>query len=161
GTEIDRVLAAIESLEVDGHLDGLIGRLVRKGERLPWLQTEHMNEMNPTSAGKPQFAEISRQGSLQLAGIDPGIARYLGYAGQTPWLPQGGGDAISIFGLFAVDIKGFQRVGLNLDHLAQYTPQSFEVKAYAETLRVLGFDRAQEIEALALSVLERGCAIAP
>jgi len=161
GDELDRVIAAMDTLEVDGRLDGLIQRMVGDEKLPPWRQIESMNHMGPTKTGKPQFASISRQGVLQMAAVDPGIARYLGYASRLDRLPSDGYDALSLFGLFAVSIKDFERYGLKLEHLAQFTATDWQIQAYATALQAIGIDRAQDIEVLAQSVLDRGFAIAP
>ena len=157
--ETDRVWNAINALAVDEGLTGLVGRLVRE-KTWPWVQTETLGDMGPTPTGKPQIAGIYRQHAMQLAAADPGLARYLGFAGRTDQL-IGAYDALSIFGLFALDTAGFQRFNLPLEGLPQYRAQSPEVDAYLRTMSALNIDVADQLQRLVDRVHDNGLALVP
>ena len=107
--EAARVKAMLASAGLAGGLDALLTNLVADSG-VPWLQTESQ-ELDPTEIGTKRFADVFRLGNLQLAALDPGLARYLGFADRIEDLPDldggGGWDALAVVGLFAIDFWQF------------------------------------------------------
>ena len=162
GDELDRVIAALASLHVEGDVDALIERLVSTPKPAPWAQQERMQDLGATPAGRPQQADIGRLATLQLAAADPGIARYLGFADRIDELPGRRWSTLTIFGLFAVSLAALRARGLDVSSIEGYTPTSNLVQAYAENLRAAtGDDHRQAVADLARQVLAAGMAIAP
>ena len=156
GDESDRVWAAANAFS--GGLAGLVGRLVRD-ETPPWQQSDIL-DLGQTPTGKPQIANIYRQHALQLAAADPGLARYLGFGGRSDAV-AGDYNALSIFGLFALDAVGFKPFNLPLEGLPQYPVGSPEIGAFVRTARALGVDVAAQLERLIDRVRDKGLALVP
>lgn len=97
--------ARVEAMLAAGDLDGLLSRLVDDEGAPPWGQRERQ-VMNPPDGGKQQIADVPRLGNLQTGALDPGIARYLGFAEHIDDLPAADGegwDALAVAAVFAID----------------------------------------------------------
>lgn len=99
-----------------GGLEDLLELLVSEEAPAPREQIERQ----PMTAndGKQQVVAAQRLGALQMAALDPGIARFLGFADRYDELPDlddgGGWDTLAIVGLFALDPETFVPYGLDL-----------------------------------------------
>ncbi|WP_066741819.1 hypothetical protein [Cupriavidus sp. D384] len=163
GDEIERVIASLRSLHVEGGFDALIERLVSTKKPPPWEQRERMLAIGTTPAGdRPQHVELDRLGTLQLAAADPGVARYLGLADRIDSLPGNRWSTLALFGLFAVSVDEFSQYGLDLSAIRGHTPTSNFVKVYARTLSTAtGADYGLAVEKMATRVMGNGLVIAP
>lgn len=112
--EVARTEAMLQASQFAGGLEALLSNLVDDQTRPPWLQSE--TQRMPTGGPRTdQVAEVPRLAHLQMAAIDPGLARFLGFADHIDDLPDFAGDgwnALGVAGLFAIDPKRFDPDGL-------------------------------------------------
>lgn len=120
--EIARVEAMLQAGQLAGGLEKLLSKLVDDSSREPWLQIEKQ-AMPAADGGTSQFAEVPRLANIQMAALDPGLARFLGFADCIDDLPELSGDqgwnALAVAGLFAIDLKLFDpdgQLGLQNPH---------------------------------------------
>jgi hypothetical protein len=112
--EVARVEALLRAAELAGGLENLLVDLVDDQSAPPWMQiaTQRM----PTGGSRAdQVADVPRLGNLQMAAIDPGLARFLGFACHIDDLPDLVGDGwntLVVAGLFAIDARRFDPNGL-------------------------------------------------
>ena len=112
--EVARVEALLRASQFAGGLEGLLSNLVDDGAQAPWLQSERQR-MPTGDARADQVTDFPRLGALQMAAIDPGMARFMGFADHIDDLPHlrgGGWDTLAVAGLFAIDPKRFDPNGL-------------------------------------------------
>lgn len=121
--EVARVEAMIKSTQFGGGLESLLTKLVDDQTSPPWIQSEKEEmiptekEENPSAGGSTKkIADVPRLSTLQLAAIDPGLARFLGFADHIDDLPDlhgWGWDTLVVVGLFAISPMDFDRRGLD------------------------------------------------
>jgi hypothetical protein len=121
--EIARVSALLASPQPDGGIEAMVSRLVRD-DTPPWLQADK-HQQQPDAAAT-RYSNTPRLGTLQLAALDVGIARFLGFAGtvddlpdyleHTPW------DCLAILGTFAIDPGFFGSRGARAQDLLAPAP---------------------------------------
>jgi hypothetical protein len=113
--EVARVEATLASVRFGGGLEGLLAPLVDDETIAPWRQIERQALQD-----RDQIADVPRLGSLQMAAIDPGLARFLGFADRIDDLPDldddQGWTALAVVGLLAIDPE----LGKRLPHLAAW-----------------------------------------
>lgn len=117
--EVARVEAMLKSTRLGGGLESLLANLVDDKSAPPWTQLEN-EEMLPTDGSIKQIVDAPRLGTLQLSAIDPGLARFLGFANRFDDLPDldgQGWDMFAIVGLFAISPSDFDRRGLALSSM--------------------------------------------
>lgn len=119
--EMARVEAMLKPTQPVGGFDieNMLTNLVDDQTKPPWIQIER-KEMQPTDGNNKQIVDFSRLGTLQLAAIDPGMARFLGFADfidDLPDLDGEGWDTLVIVGLFAISPTDFKRRGLDFSNL--------------------------------------------
>lgn len=111
--ELARVKAMITAGTLAGGLEKLALKTVDDTSAPPWAQIEEQ-VMQPDADGTKQFAIVPRLSNLQMAALDPGLARFLGFAdciGDLPDLEHGlDWDALAVAGLFVIDPR-FSRAG--------------------------------------------------
>lgn len=114
GDEVARVEALLRAAEFGGGFEKLLANVVDDETAPPWLQIE--KQRMPSGGGRAdQLAEVPRLSNLQMAAIDPGLARFLGFADIIDDLPDPQGanwDTLAIAGLFVIDTKRFDPHGL-------------------------------------------------
>jgi hypothetical protein len=117
--EVARVEALLGAARFGDGLEQQVLALVQDPPE-PWLQVEQ----RPLNA--KQLAGIPRLGGIQLSAIDPGLARFLGFATRVDPVPNPstgeGWSALAIVGLFAVDPGLATRLPLLADWLASPHP---------------------------------------
>lgn len=100
--EVARVEAMLASTRFGGGLEDVVKAMVADASAPPWAQFPK----EPLPGGK-QYATVPRLGSVQLAAMDPGLARFLGFASRIEDFPDlaggGGWDALVVVALLAVD----------------------------------------------------------
>jgi hypothetical protein len=110
--EIARVNALLAAPQPGGGIETMVSRLVNDGDP-PWKQID--KHQQPSPSGVKQYSNTPRLGALQLAALDPGLARFLGFAGTIDDLPdldgREGWDCLAIVGTFAIDPAGFRDGG--------------------------------------------------
>ncbi|WP_293902419.1 hypothetical protein [Phenylobacterium sp.] len=157
--EVARVQALLQAAPFDGGLEGLLSKLIDDGATPPWLQIE--KQRMPTGGARiDQLAETPRLAALQLAAIDPGMSRFLGFADHIDDLPDlrggGGWDALAVAGLFAIDPTRFDPNGL----LGLEDPDPNEGGLFQAILRQLavkgGDDAVRELRELVAVTRARG-----
>jgi hypothetical protein len=156
--ELARVEALLGAAELGGGLEKLLANLVDDQSAPPWLQIEKQR-MPTGGARSDQVAEVPRLGNLQVAAIDPGLARFLGFADHIDDLPDlvgGGWNALAVAGLFAIDLKRFDPGGL----LGLQDPEPNEgalALSIVQALVARGGDRVRgEIDELVTLMRTRG-----
>jgi hypothetical protein len=116
--EVARVEAMLGSARFGGGLEALVEAMVTDAGTPPWAQAPK----EPLPDGR-QFATVPRLGSVQLAAIDPGLARFLGFASRIDDFPDlgggGGWDTLVVVALLAVD----PTIATKLPLLAQWVAQ--------------------------------------
>ncbi|SDY88762.1 WD40 repeat domain-containing protein [Nitrosomonas sp. Nm58] len=164
--ELRRVEAMLKSARLGGGLENLLSKLVNDDQIVPWKQIEKAEMLAPD--GKKQYADVPRLGTLQMASIDPGLARFFGFAdciGDIPDLDsEGGWDTLAMVGLFALEPKDFERRGLDLTHLlGRPTPETERlITMLTESLeRFSGRDIRGEIERIIAFIHKQGLIAAP
>lgn len=114
--ELARIEAMLASWQIGGNLENLLMTMIDDPSSAPWSQIETTEMTGPD--GRKQWAKTSRLGALQMASLDPGLARFLGFAKRLEDLPDldgaGEWDTLAVVGLFAFDPKAFERRGLDL-----------------------------------------------
>jgi hypothetical protein len=117
--EVARVEAMLAASQFAGGLEALLSNMVDDEKKPPWLQTE--TQRMPTGGPRiDQVAEVPRLAHLQTAAIDPGLARFLGFADHIDDLPDfrppgllaPRWNTLGVAGLFAIDPKRFDPNGL-------------------------------------------------
>lgn len=99
--EVRRVDSLLKSATFGDGLEGLAAAMVADALPAPWLQTGQQ-----PFTGQNQVAVVPRLGCLQLAAIDPGIARFFGFADRiddpslTTLQPPA---ALAVVGVLAID----------------------------------------------------------
>ncbi|MFB9266612.1 hypothetical protein ACFFWD_26225 [Bradyrhizobium erythrophlei] len=110
--ELARVNALLAAPQPGGGVEAMVSRLVNDGAA-PWKQIDKHQQLS--ESGVMQFANTPRLSSLQFAAMDPGLARFLGFAGTIDDLPdlddRGGWDCLAVIGTFAIDPKAFEQGG--------------------------------------------------
>jgi hypothetical protein len=108
--EVARIEAMLKSVRLGGGLESLLLNLVDDNTLPPWLQLEK-EVFPPGTGGGKQFVSVPRLSNLQLAALDPGLARFFGFAARFDDLPDlssgRGWDTLAVIGLFAIDPKAF------------------------------------------------------
>lgn len=116
--EVDRVA---HLLKIDGELRIRLLKMLN-GDGPPW--TQEPDRFTKTAAGlASQTVHLPAAAMLQAACIDPGLARYFGFAGHyemPPDLVQAdrtdrGWDTFAVLGLFALDPRLVERLALRID----------------------------------------------
>ncbi|HON35366.1 MAG TPA: hypothetical protein PLY52_03530 [Methanothrix sp.] len=160
--EIARVESMLESTRkgLGGGLENLLVNIVDDETSPPWAQIERV-EMFPNDGGTKQFAQAPRLSTLQLAGIDPGLARFLGFAdyiGDLPELDGRGWDTLAIVGLFAISPKDFDRRGPDFGSLfnAPLPGEDRLIETLIKAIEKDSRDVRNEIEELIAQVRKRG-----
>ena len=110
-----RVESLLASAAFGGGLDGMLGTMIADQSKPPWQQTQRQ----PLQDQRNQIAVIPSLGGLQMAAVDPGIARFLGFADRIddPSLADASsGTALAIVGILAIapDLATY------LPHLAEW-----------------------------------------
>jgi len=112
GDELARVNALLAAPQPGGGIEAMVSRLVND-VAAPWQQIDKQQQLS--ESGVMQFANTPRLSSLQFAAMDPGLARFLGFAGTIDDLPdledRGGWDCLAVIGTFAIDPTAFERGG--------------------------------------------------
>jgi hypothetical protein len=160
-----RVEAMLISAQLGDGLENLLSKLV-DDRPVPWAQREKKNIQTP--GGQKRFVYASRLGTLQMAAIDPGLARFFGFADWIDDFPdlngEGGWDTLAIVGLFAIAPQDFERRGLDLARLlcepAPDTEGLIEVLVGALEPSS-GRDMRREIAEIRARVRENGLVAAP
>jgi hypothetical protein len=108
--EAARVEAMLKSNGLGGGLENMLLNLVDDRTLPPWLQVEKTEDTQETT-GKKHFVSASRLDTLQLATLDPGLARFFGFAARFDDLPDfsdpSAWDTLAVAGLFAINPKAF------------------------------------------------------
>jgi hypothetical protein len=160
-----RVEAMLNSSKVGGGYEKMLQTLI-EDEPAPWLQTERTEII--TDAGKKQYVYAPRLGTLQMAALDPGLARFLGFACHIDDFPVPGEqfswDTLAVAGLFAIDPRDFNRRNLDLSGLLREPAPNAErltdmlINALNEAS---GRHMESEIRDLSVLVREKGFIVAP
>jgi hypothetical protein len=87
----------------------------------PWDQMEDLH-MPPTPDNKGHYVSLPRLGSIQIAALDPGMAKFFGYSLRLDDIPSNSSnesewDTLAIAGVFAIDPTKFENelaVDLNI-----------------------------------------------
>lgn len=163
--EETRFIALQDAMESNVGIDTLIGRLV--SDRLaPWLQRD-TTELERSRGGATQFASSYRLGSLQMAAVDPGMARYLGFADRMDELPDllgGRWSTLAILGLFAISPRDFVRFGVDVTSLLQGPAPNGDVlyDRFIDGLeRATGRPQRGEIDDMVRWIRQQGYAVSP
>jgi hypothetical protein len=102
GDELARIEAMLGAVQLGGGLESILARLVDDTSAPPWAQVD---KQDLTPAGvRRQTASSGRLAALQFAALDPGLARFLGFADcieDLPDLEGAGWDTLAVVGLFA------------------------------------------------------------
>jgi hypothetical protein len=118
--EIARVKAMLAASQLGGGLDRMVRTMVRDPGEPPWRQMDEQEVV--AENGRKQIVTSPRLGTLQMAAIDPGVARYFGFADRLDDLPDYDGqgwDTLAVVGLFAIDPRDFLRRNLQFGALLQ------------------------------------------
>lgn len=161
--EVARVEAMLQT-GLAGGLEDLLSRLIDDPAN-PWEQIEKEEMLAPD--GKKQFVRAPRLGTMQMAALDPGLARFFGFADRIDDFPDlesaGGWDTLAVVGLFAIDPKAYDYRGLDLTPLLE--PDEFAGRLLEILIRALEETSGQEvhgrIEDLIAQVRGMGLAAAP
>ena len=163
--EAARVEAMLKAMRLGGSLEDLLLKLVDDAA-VPWAQFERQEMQAPD--GRSQFVHVPRLSALQMAAIDPGLARFLGFADRIDDFPDlelgRGWDTLAVIGLFALEPREFERRGVDLAGLlhqpAAGTDELIDVLARALAASG-GGDPRSEIEEIVALVREHGLVAAP
>jgi hypothetical protein len=142
--EVARVEATLASVIFGDGLEGLLASMVDDETTAPWRQIERQ-----PLGDREQIADVPRVGSLQMAAIDPGLARFLGFADRLDDLPDldrdEGWTALAVVGLLAIDPE----LGQRLPHLAAWLahPDSEERRLVEMIARAIGETTGQDLSA--------------
>lgn len=101
--ETRRVEAMLKATSPGGGLEAILARLVDDSSAPPWAQME-AQELTPGPMPQRQTVILPRASTLQLAALDPGLARFFGWAAFMDSLPNldgNGWDTLVVVGLFA------------------------------------------------------------
>jgi hypothetical protein len=155
--EVARINAMTNPEQFAGGAEQLAAAMVDDDTRPPWLQVE-----GHALGARNQNAIVPRLGSIQMAAIDPGIARLLGFATRIEDLPdldQGRGwTALAVIGLIAIDPGLGTAMPLLADWLKQPDPD--EPKLVDMLLRAIrditGTDAQRDIDDLRTAVAAQG-----
>ncbi|MQA29080.1 MAG: hypothetical protein GEU82_04470 [Luteitalea sp.] len=162
--EVARVEAMLDAANLAGGLEMLLLKMVEDSGAPPWAQVEKQ-EMHAPGSGAKQFAHVPRLGNLQLAALDPGVARFLGFADCLAGLPDLDGDrdwnALAVAGLFAIDPQSFGPNGPLGSWLQQPDPdEGLLIDMIARALGLaMGGDVRGEVDRLIADVKRRGCQV--
>jgi hypothetical protein len=100
--EVARVEAMLAADRLSGGLERLVASIVGDDQEPPWDQVDKR-----TLDGSNQIAIVPRLGRMQFSALDPGLARFLGFAGRIHDLPDlergEGWTVLAVVGLLAVD----------------------------------------------------------
>lgn len=103
--ESQRVEAMLAAATLGGGLEKILANLVDDGSAPPWAQLE-AQDLTPAGAARRQTVHSPRAATLQFAALDPGLARFLGFATYIEDLPdldaRGRWDTLAVAGVFAV-----------------------------------------------------------
>lgn len=145
-----------------GGLEVLLERLVDEQEFAPWWQAER--QLMTADDGKQQVVSAQRLGALQMAALDPGIARFLGFADRYDELPDlddgGGWDTLAVVGLFALDPEAFVSYGLDLGAPPEDGQRLLDL-LIAALEEAGGQDVAARIEESSAFVRDQGLVVSP
>jgi hypothetical protein len=140
-------------------LEKMLDTMITQGT-MPWRQTESV----PLHDDRNQVAGIPRLGALQMAAIDPGMARFLGFADRIDdqELAAGRGEeALAIIGILAID----PGLVTQLPHLAQWLQQPSPdepalINLTAAAIKTItGADVGDQLTAVIQDARRRGCQI--
>ncbi|MGY5775084.1 hypothetical protein [Rhizobium sp. LEGMi135b] len=101
--ETRRVEAMLKATPLGGGLEAILARLIDDDSLPPWAQME-AQELIPGPMPQRQTVVSPRASTLQLAALDPGLARFFGWAAFMDSLPNLDGndwDTLAVVGLFA------------------------------------------------------------
>lgn len=163
--EAARVEAMLGGVPPAG-LEQLISALATDEENPPWSQVDS-TELSPASQDPPraaQYLKAPRMTTLQLAALDPGIARFAGFGDCYRALPNPADqDTLAVVGLFAIDPSGFGAYGRKLKALMANPPWYADrlTELLEETIAGRGTDVRHELQTLTGRVRDRGLMIAP
>jgi len=164
--EQNRVEAMLGSMQFGSGLERLLRRMVEDGERPPWRQREQT--ALPVESGPQQFANAHRLGIVQMAAVDPGLGRFLGFSDKIEDLPDfaGGGDwdTLCIFGLFAFSPRDFLRYGVDLMPLLHMPAAGSDMlldRLIEDLQSISGENLRDPIEAMSAQIRDQGFAVAP
>jgi hypothetical protein len=100
--EVGRVAALLASHELGGGVEAMLSTLVDDGATRPWRSVSKQSLVD-----RDQVAHVPRLSATQMAALDPGLARFLGFSARLPEIPDLDGDqdwsAIAVVGLLAID----------------------------------------------------------
>jgi hypothetical protein len=164
--EVARVEAMLAEKLPGGTLEGVLERLLSDKETPPWKQLEDPEPLELAGKQKQQTALARRLGLLQLAALDPGVARFLGFAARLEMLPlpTEQWDTLAIAGLFAVSAPELELMGAPLAGLLD-TPANGGPDLLNMHIRALSLtadrDMTDEVKALSDDVRQRGYGVLP
>jgi hypothetical protein len=161
--EVARVEAILKSGRMGGNLEGLLSSVVDDETSPPWRQAEKV-ELVPESAEVKQFAQVPRLGTIQLAALDPGIARFLGFSSRVDDLPdfeaKSGWDTLAVVGLFALNPKEFDLRDQSLIRvLREVDPREgrlIQIISEAISVEAGGANVQKELEAVIADAKKKG-----
>ena len=100
--EVARVEAMLASAQFGGGIEQQVATLVDDDTLPPWSQIERQSLVD-----RNQIADVPRLSSLQLAALDPGLARFLGFAERLDDLPDlrtgEGWTVLAVVGVLGID----------------------------------------------------------
>lgn len=163
--EAARVEAMLGGVPPAG-LEQLISALAADEENPPWSQVDS-TELSPASQDPPraaQYLKAPRLPMLQLAALDPGVARFAGFGDCYRAIPNPADqDTLAVVGLFAIDPSGFGAYGHKLKALMANPPWYADrlTDLLGETIADRGTDVRRELQDLTGRVRDRGLMVAP
>jgi hypothetical protein len=103
--ETRRVEAMLAGVTLGGGLEKMLANLVNDGSAPPWSQTE-VQELTEVDVERRHTVRTPRAATLQFAALDPGLARFFGFATHIDDLPdldlRGGWDVLAVASVFAM-----------------------------------------------------------
>jgi hypothetical protein len=162
GAEVERVAWLLREFPV--RLPKLLN-----GDGPPWAQ-EPDRFTATVAASASQTAHVPAAGMLQMACVDPGVARYFGFAGHYEMPPElvrdisvgQDWDTFAVLGLFALDPQLVERLALRIEQPDAADPHrliSLLVRALQRRAR--DRDIANELALLIRGVQGQGLVVAP